>query len=66
VLLLGFVELIKFELKSEEKTKVFEEIKLYLNPQGVTIIAYDFQRPWGCFFVIDEQICFSLGSNFFH
>jgi mannose-6-phosphate isomerase len=55
----------KYELKSKEKTQVFEEIKLYLNSLGLTITSYDFQRPWGGFFVIDEQQAKQFADIFF-
>jgi mannose-6-phosphate isomerase len=46
---------LKFELKSRKKEQVFEEIKSYLKLLGLNISTYDFERPWGGFFVIDED-----------
>lgn len=36
------------------KTK-FEQIKKELQGKGLTIASFDFERPWGGFFVIDEE-----------
>jgi len=38
-----------------EKKERFESIENKLNEQGFKIQDYDFDRPWGGFFVIDEQ-----------
>jgi mannose-6-phosphate isomerase len=55
----------KFELKNEEKAHVFEEIKIYLNSLGLKITSQDSQRPWGGFFVIDEQQAKQFADIFF-
>jgi mannose-6-phosphate isomerase-like protein (cupin superfamily) len=38
-----------------EKKERFESIENKLTEQGFMIQDYDFERPWGGFFVIDEQ-----------
>lgn len=38
-----------------EKKERFESIEKKLKDQGFKIQAHDFDRPWGGFFVIDEQ-----------
>ncbi|HKK26281.1 MAG TPA: hypothetical protein VJ941_11675 [Gracilimonas sp.] len=38
-----------------EKKERFESIENKLTEQGFKIQDYDFDRPWGGFFVIDEQ-----------
>jgi mannose-6-phosphate isomerase-like protein (cupin superfamily) len=38
-----------------EKKERFESIQNKLTDQGFNIQAHDFDRPWGGFFVIDEQ-----------
>lgn len=38
-----------------EKEQKFVEIRSYLNQMDLTIIHEDLNRPWGGFFVIDEQ-----------
>jgi hypothetical protein len=38
-----------------EKKERFESIEDKLTEQGFKIEARDFDRPWGGFFVIDEQ-----------
>ena len=37
------------------KHVVFQEVKKYLEENGFYIINSDETRPWGGFFVIDEQ-----------
>lgn len=44
-----------FELKSNKRDLVFSEIEKYLSSLGIRVIASDFKRPWGGFFVIDEE-----------
>jgi mannose-6-phosphate isomerase-like protein (cupin superfamily) len=38
-----------------EKNTQFQSIENQLQEQGFTIIDQDFERPWGGFFVIDED-----------
>jgi hypothetical protein len=38
-----------------EKKTVFEEVKRYLETNGFVIVNSDQNRPWGGFYVIDEQ-----------
>lgn len=42
---------------SSEKTKneIFEEVETDLRENGFTIVDMDKKRPWGGFFVIDEE-----------
>ncbi len=42
-------------LKSTEKPAVLAQVEGFLNDSGFRITARDFARPWGGFFVIDEQ-----------
>ena len=55
-------------LFSEEikKELVFDSIQKYLISSGFTIIDKDESRPWGGFFVIDEQQAKQFITNFFH
>lgn len=38
-----------------EKKNVFETVKSYLERDGFVIVSSDQNRPWGGFYVIDEQ-----------
>lgn len=40
---------------SKNKSEVFSAVQRYLDELGLTVTAKDFDRPWGGFFVIDEQ-----------
>ena len=40
---------------SQDKKSVFEIVQKYLHQNGFKIISSDETRPWGGFFVIDEQ-----------
>ncbi|WP_372637442.1 phosphoheptose isomerase [Fodinibius sp.] len=48
-----------------EKQEVFEEVAQKINNQGFTIVDQDRQRPWGGFFVIDEQQAQEFASTYF-
>jgi mannose-6-phosphate isomerase len=37
------------------KEEVFKQVNDYLSGNGFTIVDKDFERPWGGFFVIDEE-----------
>ena len=54
-----------FELKSNKRDLVFSEIEKYLASLGIRVIASDFQRPWGGFFVIDEEQAELFAREFF-
>jgi mannose-6-phosphate isomerase len=54
-----------FELKSTERTSVFSEIENYLASLKLTVVANDFTRPWGGFFVIDERQAKLFADLFF-
>ena len=53
------------ELKSKEKPAVFIEIGNYLAKCGLGISDKDTARPWGGFFVIDEDQAPLFGKLFF-
>ena len=44
---------------------IFEEIAEKLEKQGFNIVASDFERPWGGFFVIDETQAKAFVAQFF-
>lgn len=50
---------------SKSKEEIFADIQQYLDSLGLTVTARDFQRPWGGFFVIDEQQARKFGHQFF-
>lgn len=50
---------------SGNKPSVFSEVEKYLTERGYHIVAKDFNRPWGGFFVLDEGQAEKFGSEFF-
>jgi mannose-6-phosphate isomerase-like protein (cupin superfamily) len=57
--------MLEISLKSKEREKVFAEIELYLTSNQFKISGKDFTRPWGGFFVIDEQQASKFAAHFF-
>lgn len=55
----------KLTLKSLEKPAVFSEVENYLATCSLKIINKDAGRPWGGFFVIDEQQAQHFAKLFF-
>ena len=56
------------KLKDEDKMNkilFLEEIKLMLEKKGFKIDKFDFERPWGGFFVIEESQTDEFVSEFF-
>lgn len=48
-----------------DKNGVLSEAETYLRDQGFNILAKDFNRPWGGFFVLDETQAEKFGKTFF-
>lgn len=48
-----------------EKAKIFEKIALMLKEQGFNIIKQDQTRPWGGFFVLDENQTAQFVAKYF-
>ena len=48
-----------------EKSEIFEKIALTLNEQGFNIIKQDETRPWGGFFVLDENQTTQFAAKYF-
>ena len=48
-----------------EKSEIFEKIALTLNEQGFNIIKQDQTRPWGGFFVLDEDQTAQFAAKYF-
>jgi len=44
---------------------IFEEIAEKLDNKGFNVVASDFERPWGGFFVIDETQAKAFVAQFF-
>jgi mannose-6-phosphate isomerase len=61
------LEDLRLDLSNDKKSKeeIFDSIQQYLDGLGLTVTARDFQRPWGGFFVIDEQQARKFGHQFF-
>ena len=49
----------------KDKNEIFAAVQSYLNDEGLTVVAKDFERPWGGFFVIDEQQARKFSHIFF-
>lgn len=47
------------------KTTLFNQIKESLRQEGFTITSYDDQRPWGGFFVVDENQAQQFANHYF-
>lgn len=48
-----------------DKNTVLGEVETHLRDQGFHIVAKDFNRPWGGFFVLDEKQAEAFGKAFF-
>jgi len=51
--------------KDASKDKISSDIKAWLDKAGLKVIASDFKRPWGGFFVIDETQAAAFAKHFF-
>jgi mannose-6-phosphate isomerase len=51
--------------KTDSKADVFNKVQEYLDSLGLRVVAKDFTRPWGGFFVIDETQAIEFAENFF-
>ena len=49
----------------QSKDQIFEEIKIFLKTLSINIKEIDTTRPWGGFFVIDENDASIFIDNFF-
>ena len=52
-------------LNHTSKEDIFKEIQTYLDSLNLTAVSKDFTRPWGGFFVIDEQQAKAFAAKFF-
>lgn len=50
---------------SKEKTEIFDKIEQFLTSEGFNLVAKDDSRPWGGFFVIDENQAQDFANRFF-
>jgi mannose-6-phosphate isomerase len=55
----------KLKLTTADRSQVFAEVQEYLSKLQLKIVANDFNRPWGGFFVIDETQAALFASLFF-
>lgn len=55
----------KLELRNSDKMGVFNEVEKYLNDLQLRIVDKDQERPWGGYFVIDEQQAQQFGKLFY-
>jgi mannose-6-phosphate isomerase-like protein (cupin superfamily) len=49
----------------QTKEQIFEEVSVFLKKLSITISSIDTSRPWGGFFVIDENDSAIFIDNFF-
>jgi hypothetical protein len=47
-----------------DKTTVLKEVEAFLQSRGYSVVAKDFARPWGGFFVLDETQAAKFGDEF--
>jgi mannose-6-phosphate isomerase len=52
-------------LGTETKEQIIETVKEELRLQGLKISTFDFDRPWGGFFVIDEEKADTFIATYF-
>src|SRR5690242_18067628 len=50
---------------AKSKTDIFNTVQTYLNAKELNVVAKDFERPWGGFFVIDEAQAKQFAHEFF-
>jgi mannose-6-phosphate isomerase len=50
---------------NSSREDVFKMIEDHLSKRGFRVVATDFQRPWGGFFVIDESQAPTFARHFF-
>lgn len=55
----------KLIIGNQNKAAVFTEIQNYLSSLQLTVVANDFTRPWGGFFVLDETQAERFAKLFF-
>jgi mannose-6-phosphate isomerase len=55
----------KLELKAQDKAAIFLEVEKYLKDLNLKIVSKDQERPWGGFFVLDENQAQDFGKLFF-
>lgn len=48
-----------------ERNEVFASVASYLQDEGFIVVAQDFDRPWGGFFVLDESQAETFGKKYF-
>src|SRR5882757_7804806 len=53
------------KLKSQDKSAVFSEVEEYLASCSLVVVNKDSTRPWGGFFVIDENQAYEFAKLFF-
>lgn len=47
------------------KDEVFQAVQQYIDAMGFTVVSKDFNRPWGGFFVLDEQDAAKFIESYF-
>jgi mannose-6-phosphate isomerase len=50
----------------ETKLEIFNKVQGYLDSLKLRVVAKDFDRPWGGFFVIDESQAQEFATHFFN
>ena len=51
--------------QKENRSELFEKVGNYLADFKLKVVAKDFERPWGGFYVIDEQQAAQFAKIFF-
>ncbi len=55
----------QIQLKNTGRKAIFKEIENYLSSLKLKVVSKDLNRPWGGFFVIDEQQAQQFAAIFF-
>jgi mannose-6-phosphate isomerase len=55
----------KFDIKSNDKAGVIEEVKNYFEAKGYTLTHRDLEKPWGFYFYIDPAQTKKFAAEFF-
>lgn len=50
---------------ADSKIEIFNKVQAYLDSKALKVVAKDFERPWGGFFVIDEALARQFAREFF-
>jgi mannose-6-phosphate isomerase-like protein (cupin superfamily) len=53
------------QLNGNTPTEIFNQVESFIQAQGYTIVGQDHDRPWGGFFVLQEDQAAKFAAQFF-